>query len=159
MSAADVFVGSHGLMPIHWFVLIDEYRSSGSWSRRHNGVMIRLMPLSLKQRVGLRVKEARVARGLTQEALADLVGRTVEAVSNIERGRTFPTIETLEQLGRHLDVPIQYFFEGADQSIEDKRFILEGRVKAIARKLNQEDLELAVLQLTAILEVRHPRSD
>ena len=99
-----------------------------------------------------------MARGLTQEALAELVGRTVEAVSNIERGRTFPTIETLEQLGRHLDVAIQYFFEDADQSIEDKRFILEGRVKAIARKLNQEDLELAVLQLTAILDVRQAKS-
>lgn len=158
MFAADVFVGLHGLMPIHWFMQVDKYRFVRSWSRRYNGVMIRLMSLSLKQRVGLRVKEARVARGLTQEALADLVGRTVEAVSNIERGRTFPTIETLEQLGRHLDVPIQYFFEDVDQSIEDKRFILEGRVKAIARRLGKEDLEIAVRQLTAILEVRQSKS-
>lgn len=120
--------------------------------------MIRIMPLSLKQRVGLRIKEARLARSLTQEALADLVGRTVEAVSNIERGRTFPTIETLEKLGRHLDVPIQYFFEDADQPIEDKRFILEGRVKAIVRRLGKEDLEIAVRQLTAILEVRQSKS-
>ncbi|MBP2316526.1 helix-turn-helix domain-containing protein [Azospirillum soli] len=112
------------------------------------------MSLSLKQRVGLRVKEARVARGLTQEALAELVGRTVEAISNIERGRTFPTIETLEQLGRNLDMPIQHFFEDAERSIDDRRFALEGKVKAIARKLGHEDLELAVRQLSAILEVR-----
>ncbi|WP_236783906.1 helix-turn-helix domain-containing protein [Azospirillum humicireducens] len=154
MSAADVFVGSHGLMPVHWFVLTDEYRSGGSWSRRYNGVMIRLMSLSLKQRVGLRVKEARVARSLTQEALADLVGRTVEAVSNIERGRTFPTIETLEQLGRHLDVPIQYFFEDVERKVSDRRFVLEGNLKILGRQLSNEDLEIAVRHLEIVLEIR-----
>lgn len=116
--------------------------------------MIRLMSLSLKQRVGLRVKEARVARGLTQEALADLVGRTVEAVSNIERGRTFPTIETLEQLGRHLDVPIQQFFEDVEQKVSDRRFILEGNLKILGRQLSNEDLEIAVRQLAVVVEIR-----
>ncbi|AWB07759.1 XRE family transcriptional regulator (plasmid) [Azospirillum humicireducens] len=110
--------------------------------------------MSLKQRVGLRVKEARVARSLTQEALADLVGRTVEAVSNIERGRTFPTIETLEQLGRHLDVPIQYFFEDVERKVSDRRFVLEGNLKILGRQLSNEDLEIAVRHLEIVLEIR-----
>lgn len=154
MPVGDVLVGSHGLMPIRWFVLIKKYRSDRSWSRRHNGVMIRIMPLSLKQRVGLRVKEARAARSLTQEALADLVGRTVEAVSNIERGRTFPTIDTLEQLGRHLDVPIQYFFEDVERMVNDRRFALEGNLKILARQLSSEDLEIAVRQIAVVIEIR-----
>ncbi|WP_451975975.1 helix-turn-helix domain-containing protein [Azospirillum endophyticum] len=112
------------------------------------------MSLSLKQRVGLRVKEARVARGLTQEALADLVGRTVEAVSNIERGRTFPTIETLEQLGRHLDVPIQYFFEDAEQLVDDRRFILESKLKWLGRQLSTEDLKIAIGQIEVVLSIK-----
>lgn len=116
--------------------------------------MIRIMPLSLKQRVGLRVKEARAARSLTQEALADLVGRTVEAVSNIERGRTFPTIDTLEQLGRHLDVPIQYFFEDVERMVNDRRFALEGNLKILARQLSSEDLEIAVRQIAVVIEIR-----
>lgn len=116
--------------------------------------MIRIMPLSLKQRVGLRVKEARAARSLTQEALADLVGRTVEAVSNIERGRTFPTIDTLEQLGRHLDVPIQYFFEDAEPLVDDQRFILEGKLKYLGRQLSTEDLRIAIGQLEIVISIR-----
>ena len=119
--------------------------------------MIRLMSLSMKQRVGLKVKEARVARGLTQEALAELVGRTVEAVSNIERGRTFPTMETLEQLGRHLDVAIQYFFEDADQVVNDERFIWEGKLRALGRQLSTEELKIAVGQLAVVLEIRGRR--
>ncbi|WP_376964112.1 helix-turn-helix transcriptional regulator [Azospirillum sp. A26] len=116
--------------------------------------MIRLMSLGLKQRVGLRVKEARLARGLTQEALADLIGRTVEAVSNIERGRTFPTIETLEQLGYSLRVPVHQFFEGAEPDVDDQRFMLEGKLREIGRRLSLEDLKIAVGQLAVIVEVR-----
>ncbi|CAO3424274.1 transcriptional regulator [Azospirillum endophyticum] len=95
-----------------------------------------------------------MARGLTQEALADLVGRTVEAVSNIERGRTFPTIETLEQLGRHLDVPIQYFFEDAEQLVDDRRFILESKLKWLGRQLSTEDLKIAIGQIEVVLSIK-----
>ena len=95
-----------------------------------------------------------MARGLTQEALADLVGRTVEAVSNIERGRTFPTTETLEQLGRHLDVPIQYFFEDVEPLVDDQRFILEGKLKYLGRQLSNEDLRIAIGQIEVTLNIR-----
>ncbi|WP_211110592.1 helix-turn-helix domain-containing protein [Azospirillum ramasamyi] len=95
-----------------------------------------------------------MARGLTQEALAELVGRTVEAVSNIERGRTFPTIETLEQLGYSLGVPVQQFFEGAEPNVDDQRYILEGKLRDIGRQLSLEDLEIAVEQLKVFIRFK-----
>ena len=45
------------------------------------------------------MQAARRRAGLTQEALAALIARTPESVSNIERGRQLSTIETLVDLG------------------------------------------------------------
>ena len=65
-------------------------------------------------RLGLTVQAARRRAGLTQEALAALIARTPESVSNIERGRQLPTIETLVDLVRVLEVPPPDFLDGLD---------------------------------------------
>jgi transcriptional regulator with XRE-family HTH domain len=44
-------------------------------------------------------------RGLTQEGLADLIGRTAETVSMLERGETTPKLETLIRLSASLSIP------------------------------------------------------
>ena len=47
------------------------------------------MANNLKTYLGAKVREARHAKGLTQEQLAERIEKTVETVSNIERGHTF----------------------------------------------------------------------
>lgn len=51
-----------------------------------------------------RMRIARERRGLSQEALAALTGVTVATISRIECGRRDPTIRTLRELARALDV-------------------------------------------------------
>lgn len=48
-----------------------------------------------KKLVGDRIKRRGKAAGLTQEALAERIGLSKNHLSNIERGRYLPTIETM----------------------------------------------------------------
>lgn len=61
---------------------------------------------NFKKIVGKRVREARKAKGLTQEDLAALIDKTVETVSNIERGVKLPGLATLEDIRKVLDIKL-----------------------------------------------------
>ena len=64
------------------------------------------MKNNLKKLIGNRVREARKNKGLTQEDLAALIDKTVETVSNIERGVKLPGLATLEDIRKALDVKL-----------------------------------------------------
>ncbi len=58
---------------------------------------------------GLRLREAREARGLTAVALADLIGVTRGAVSQYETDRQSPAPQTMSQISRTLNLPVHFF--------------------------------------------------
>lgn len=60
----------------------------------------------LKKHIGERVRKARKAKGLTQEQLAEAIDKTVETVSNIERGVKLPGLASLEEIRKALDVKL-----------------------------------------------------
>jgi transcriptional regulator with XRE-family HTH domain len=66
----------------------------------------------LKRHVGLRVKSARRAAGMTQAELAERLDRAVETISNIERGQALPGLEMLAAIGEATKVSVIYFLEG-----------------------------------------------
>lgn len=51
-------------------------------------------------RLGQVIREARIAAGLSQRALAQRAGSTQAAISRYERGLASPSVETLERLVR-----------------------------------------------------------
>lgn len=65
----------------------------------------------LKRRFGKRVQGLREAKGLTQEQLADRIGRSVDTVSNIERGVNATRIEVAHQIAVELDVDLPRLFD------------------------------------------------
>jgi len=89
-------------------------------------------------RLGLTVQAARRRAGLTQEALAALIARTPESVSNIERGRQLSTIETLVDLGRVLEVPPPDFLDGVagGSGLSRERVQQEAKLREVARGLS-----------------------
>lgn len=103
------------------------------------------MKPELNSAIGLRAKRARERAGLTQEKLAELIDRTKEAVSNIERGVNLPTIETLERICGATQVPIAFMFEeaGTDRAAVD----LKARLDTAYFKLSKEDAKLAVAMI------------
>jgi Zn-dependent peptidase ImmA (M78 family)/transcriptional regulator with XRE-family HTH domain len=58
---------------------------------------------------GQRVRQARELRGLTQSALADLLGVDQTMVAHIERGTKQPSAEVLEHLSTELELPEPFF--------------------------------------------------
>ena len=57
--------------------------------------------------LGEKIKQARLARGMTQSELCD-GGITRNMLSQIENGSALPSLETLEFISRRLDIPTGY---------------------------------------------------
>lgn len=58
--------------------------------------------------MSLRIRQLRDERKLTQQALADILGLTQQAVYNYENGNTQPDIDTLKAIAAHFDVSVDY---------------------------------------------------
>lgn len=65
------------------------------------------------QAIGRELRKHRKARGLSQEALADMAGLHTNHVGMIERGERNPTALVLIALARALGVSAADFFGGA----------------------------------------------
>ncbi|MCM1340040.1 MAG: helix-turn-helix domain-containing protein [Muribaculaceae bacterium] len=65
---------------------------------------------TIKDLLGKRIRELREQKGLTQEALATMVGIEPPSLSSIERGNSYPTAETMENIAKSLNVlPCELF--------------------------------------------------
>ena len=103
------------------------------------------MTTNLKKITGMKVQIARKRLKLSQQEVAELIDRSIETVSNIERGKTSPTVETLERLCNHLNLPILDFFDNdglMDKS--QKRAKEELQIRDIADQLPGKELKIAV---------------
>ncbi len=72
--------------------------------------------MDIKAIIGERIREAREKLDLTQEQLADRLGKTRNTISSYETGTRILSISELPDLAKALEVPISYFFE--DERIE-----------------------------------------
>lgn len=89
----------------------------------------------LKRLFGLKVQALRRRRGLTQEGLAEALGKSVDTISNIERGAGSPRVETALDIANTLGVTLAELFdvEGrADDRDREHRKALEETTKIIA---------------------------
>lgn len=122
------------------------------WSTVFPEVNFGRMAGDLKTFISARVRSARKAAGLTQEELASRIGVTPETISNIERARQVPSVETLCALAETMALaPTELLPEksgGAAKSAQ--RMGLEDRLKVSCDRLSDRDLEIAVAQLEAL---------
>ncbi|MBP6860179.1 MAG: helix-turn-helix transcriptional regulator [Candidatus Pacebacteria bacterium] len=64
--------------------------------------------------VGSRVRLRRMLLGVSQEKLGEALGVTFQQIQKYERGANRVSASKLWEIGKALDVPISYFFEGID---------------------------------------------
>ncbi|HFL2186746.1 TPA: helix-turn-helix transcriptional regulator [Pseudomonas putida] len=70
------------------------------------------MPSSLNHQFGLRVRELRLASGMTQEAFADRCGFARTYMSRIETGGANPSLVAIKILADALDIELSELFVG-----------------------------------------------
>lgn len=92
-----------------------------------------------KKLVGDRIKRRRKAAGLTQEALAEQIGLSKNHLSNIERGRYLPTIETMLMICDALGQTPDYYLIGKISPETD-------RISQMVKRLS-EDSQLILFRL------------
>ena len=92
-----------------------------------------------KELLGMRVREIRKLRGLSQERLAEKVGVDPKQISRIEGGKSAPSFETLESLAIHLQVEMKDLLDFqhlvAEESIEDQVLRLLGMMDEKTKRM------------------------
>lgn len=67
--------------------------------------------MNIKQKVGLKIKEIRKSKGLSQEKLANIAEIDRTYLPTIEKGERNVSIEILEKLSKALEINIKDFFD------------------------------------------------
>ncbi len=104
--------------------------------------------MDVKERIALRIRAIRKRRGLSQEAMAALIDRSPDTISNLERALSIPTYETLDALAKGLKVPLADFFLDPDTETAVRAEAM-ARLTDAARQLDDRMLKTAA----AIIEV------
>lgn len=89
---------------------------------------------------GERLKAARTAKHMSQQALADIIGKSLNTVGLYERGLRQPSLETLCLLADTLDVSCDYLLART-----------EAKKMATALEVPEEDLALRVSRIESHL--------
>ena len=63
--------------------------------------------------IGQNIRATRLARGVTQQELANRIGVTFQQVQKYEKGMNRISASRLQQAAHILDVSVPFFFEGA----------------------------------------------
>src|SRR3569832_2030570 len=108
--------------------------------------------MSLKSELGQAVRLHRERMGLTQLQLGEAIGRSLQAVGNIERGRSLPGLDTLQAIADALQPPLREFFPAAD-SPQD-----EASRRTIARIAGLSEPERAWVDAVLTQMIRRPKS-
>ncbi|MBI5165226.1 MAG: helix-turn-helix transcriptional regulator [Magnetospirillum sp.] len=115
------------------------------------------MAREIGKQVGKAIKDLREAHGLTQAQLAGLLGKSVETISNFERGKVVTSLLTLEQLAGCLGVAVRDFFTDSPAAAPVKPYSdFAAKVRNAADYLSEDDLEI-VAGLVDVLAARGRR--
>ncbi len=108
--------------------------------------------MDLKDRVASRIKTIRKLRRLTQEQLAQRVDRTVFAISQLERGKSLPSFETLERLSVALEVPVKEFFDDGSEAatMSPHRLSLTTALADRIRSMEDDQIEMTLRMIEAM---------
>lgn len=108
------------------------------------------MRKSVPRQFGGHIRNLRLARNLTQEALAERSNLSVDAVRRIERGAFSPSLETVRKLSSGLDLSLRTLFHSFER---EKRDHVAEICDYLARRSGRE-VKLAWRVIRAMFEDR-----
>ena len=104
--------------------------------------------------MGERIREARQEWGMSQQELADKVGRSRPAISQMETGKMEPDASTLYSLAIVLRKPLIYFFLPLHTDILDPKpqSVAAQEMLVLFGELDEDLQQVALKQLRALVE-------
>jgi transcriptional regulator with XRE-family HTH domain len=117
-----------------------------------------------KHRIGLRVRALRLERGMTQEEMAERIDRSVDTVSNLERGIGPMSLKTLGRVAEAFGLPVRDLFDTEDAPAvpppeSSARAALQTSLARLARSLSDYDLETAIEVMRVLAKRGHDGAD
>lgn len=105
----------------------------------------------LNRVIGTRIKISREQAGLTQEQLAERIGRSTQFISTIERGVAGPSLETVISLCETLGTTAEWLIRGirtapTAETITSRLSLLSSKQLAIVDKMTMDLLELLTIE-------------
>jgi len=94
--------------------------------------------------LGRRIRKLRLDRRMTLKQVEIASGLSATHLSEIERGRTSPTIGALVRIARALDKDASYFIEHEERTEVAHQTYGEGRVLELARGVSAETLTAGI---------------
>ena len=94
------------------------------------------MPHPTDVHVGKRVREARIAKGLSQEKLGQILGVSFQQVQKYEKGTNRIGASRLWAISDALDTSITYFFEGLESGTGEDQKTLPRRTIKLAKQID-----------------------
>lgn len=89
--------------------------------------------------IGLKIKKIRKVNALTQEKFCERIGIEPSSLSNIETGKSFPSMGTVLTIMKEFNIPPENFFNFATFSTEEE---LEDMILSIIKSLSYENKQL-----------------
>lgn len=99
---------------------------------------------------GIWLAGVRKQRSLTQADLSELIDRSVDAISNIERGKSLPSYEFMAELSKVLHIDPSMMFSSDTRDLSRQKHKLLAQLSAVAGQLDEKDLVVAVAQIEAL---------
>ena len=103
----------------------------------------------LKESFGAFIKKHRIAKKMTQEELATVLGVTKKSVCYFESGRTFPTQENIFKLAKILDMSLDEFVFG--ESVFNHEINIP-QINQMLQTLSDREQGMALGALSTIIE-------
>ena len=78
------------------------------------------MERKMEKTIGMRIRECRVKKGMTQEALADVLYAKKSTISEYENDKIDLKFSVLKEIAKALDTSISYLSGEQDEDIDDE---------------------------------------
>lgn len=100
--------------------------------------MFRVQPIIDYEKLGMRIKEIRTSKNLTQDNLAQMIDCNVSHISNIENAHTKASLIALLAIANALDTTIDYLLSSQYIKADNA---LDGAILKALEKCNNEKKE------------------
>lgn len=109
-----------------------------------------------KNPVGLKIREIRKAKNLTQEKLAESADVNQRHIVRIETAEGEPSLTTLKKIAKALDVDIDILLKPEGLTKKD---LIRLEIDDLLNKFDQKELSSVKTILLALLEIKPDHSD